>query len=461
MVILLRYNNIHDLAHLLLLPHDVRLVISLTIAAVVLATTTVVAETRSINSDAYVVPAIDSTVTLENYISIATTNRSGLKAAYFRWQESQAMTSVAGAFENPLLSYEYGYNKFSDPIGPQHQKFGIMQPIPWFGTLGAKKRAASFNSDAMYQRYVAEELSTESRVKTAYYQYYFVGRQLALTQVNFELMRQFESVIRTRYQTGLAMHPDLIKAQIELGLMEEMIRSMEQMLVPAQARLLAQLNLPDTVRLPLPREFDLAETEFSDDSLLVLAERYNPNLASMKNQSESRRLGVTVAKKMSLPEFMIGIEYERATLLNDMTGEKETMNDYMLNVQLSLPIWFGKNRAMRNAARAELQMSEQMQQEESNELAAMIKMNNFEYRDALRKLRLYRDGLIPKAKESLNATFTAYQAGIVDFLMLLDAQRQLLEFELSAVRAKVDAATKLAELELNTGMKFATIQVHK
>lgn len=31
-------------------------------------------------------------------------------------------------------------------------------------------------------------------------------------------------------------------------------------------------------------------------------------------------------------------------------------------------------------------------------------------------------------KETMNATLTAYQTGATDFLILLDAQRQLLEF---------------------------------
>ena len=59
--------------------------------------------------------------------------------------------------------------------------------------------------------------------------------------------------------------------------------------------------------------------------------------------------------------------------------------------------------------------------------------------------------LIPKAKESLNVSFTSYHSGQTDFLMLLDAQRQLFDFELTAERAKVNAASRLAQLEMITG----------
>ncbi len=395
--------------------------------------------------------AVDSNATLQTYIDLALRSRSGLKSAYEKWQESTAMKGSAGALDNPLLSYSYGYTKFSDPVGPDRQKFGIMQPFPWFGTLGAKKDAAALTSDADYQSYLAEELRTIYQVKSAYYDYYLAARQLALTHESFELMRQFENVIRTRYQSGLAMHPDLIKAQIELGQMEEMIRSMEQMLDPARARIVALLNLPLDTNLPLPKDFPVSEAQFFTDSLVALAEIASPNLASISKQIESRRAEVSVVKKMTFPELMLGVEYERATLLNDMTLEKETMNEYMFTVQVSLPIWFGKNRAMRDAARSRVRMSEYMYQEERNDVASMIAMANFEYADALRKLRLYRNGLIPKAKESLNVSFTSYQSGQTNFLMLLDAQRQLFDFELTAERAKVNAASRLAQLEMITG----------
>jgi len=75
----------------------------------------------------------------------------------------------------------------------------------------------------------------------------------------------------------------------------------------------------------------------------------------------------------------------------------------------------------------------------------------------MRKIRLYRDGLLPKAEQSLNANYTAYQAGEMDFLSILDAQRQLLEFELNLEKAVVDLATKKAELEMIAGTEIETI----
>ena len=58
---------------------------------------------------------------------------------------------------------------------------------------------------------------------------------------------------------------------------------------------------------------------------------------------------------------------------------------------------------------------------------------------------------MPKAEQSLNANYTAYQAGETDFLNLLDAQRQLLDFQLQFERSRSNLAIRRAELEMISG----------
>jgi outer membrane protein TolC len=75
----------------------------------------------------------------------------------------------------------------------------------------------------------------------------------------------------------------------------------------------------------------------------------------------------------------------------------------------------------------------------------------YRFRDAERKVDLYRDTLVPKAEQSLKATETAFRAGKATFTDLVDAERVLLEFELSHERALASHAQRLAELEMLIG----------
>jgi outer membrane protein TolC len=80
-------------------------------------------------------------------------------------------------------------------------------------------------------------------------------------------------------------------------------------------------------------------------------------------------------------------------------------------------------------------------------LEADLKLALYHFRDAERKIDLYRDTLIPKANQSLKVAQQGFEGGKVSFISLIDAERLLLEFQLAHERALVDRAKRLAEIE--------------
>jgi outer membrane protein TolC len=99
-------------------------------------------------------------------------------------------------------------------------------------------------------------------------------------------------------------------------------------------------------------------------------------------------------------------------------------------VSVNLPIWLGKYRAGEREARARHRAAIGAKAERDNALGSQIKMVLYDLRDAERKIDLYRDTLVPKAKQSLRATETAYRAGKASFLDLVDGERVLLDLML-------------------------------
>jgi len=128
---------------------------------------------------------------------------------------------------------------------------------------------------------------------------------------------------------------------------------------------------------------------------------------------------------------------------------------------ISLPLNRHKYRAGLTQAKTEQSSAEEMKRSMLFELEAELAKTAFSIKDSLRRVRLFRDTLIPKAEESLESTYTAFEAGKASFLDLLDAERALLDFQLSQVRAQADLRISDAsfsallgdysELELETG----------
>lgn len=388
---------------------------------------------------------------LDHYLTYAALHNPGVRAAFFRWKAALEKSGYAGSLPDPIFSYGYYVENVETRVGPQNQRFSFKQSYPWFGTLGKKGEAAFEAASAAFQKYQLEKLKLYYRVKTAYYDYYYLGREIQLTKDNMELLKYWESVARTKFKTGLIRHPDVIKAQVELGKLEDRLQSVMEMVDPAVARLRAALNLPDSVDLPLPTEIVVEALKLNRDSVWAEALTNNPNLKAIEHLIRKEEAGVSLAGKASFPNFTFGVDYiETGYGLNPSILESGK-DPWIINVSINLPIWFGKNKALRNEARARLRMAQDNLREAANNLSAFTEQLLFEYEDAQRKISLYRDGLIPKAEQSLNASYTAYLAGEADFLSVLDAQRLLLDFELKLEWSRTISAKKLAELELITG----------
>ncbi len=123
----------------------------------------------------------------------------------------------------------------------------------------------------------------------------------------------------------------------------------------------------------------------------------------------------------------------------------------MVSLSMNIPIWRGKYAAGEREARARYLAAVSARIQQENSLTSVVQRTLFEHRDAQRKIALYRDVLIPKARESIGSTETAFRAGLASFLDLVDAERSLLQFELSFERGLANRAQRLAELEMLVG----------
>ena len=94
----------------------------------------------------------------------------------------------------------------------------------------------------------------------------------------------------------------------------------------------------------------------------------------------------------------------------------------------------------------------------------MKNMTQFEVQDALVKVQtngnlvaLYKNTVIPQARQTLESTLSSYQNGKTEFLMLLDAYRMVLMAQLDYYMAVMNFMTSQAALEQAVGLTIDQI----
>ncbi len=71
-----------------------------------------------------------------------------------------------------------------------------------------------------------------------------------------------------------------------------------------------------------------------------------------------------------------------------------------------------------------------------------------------REIELFKTGLIPQSRLSLQSALSGYKVNKVDFITLVNNQITLYNYELDYYRALTDHEIKIAELEKVTGVRL-------
>ncbi len=396
--------------------------------------------------------------TLADLERLAELRSPALRAAFYRWKAAVEKAGYADVFPDPMFTFAQFVENVETRVGPQERRMALRQTLPWFGTLQAREDAAAAAARAAWERFEAERLRVLRDVRRAWYEYAYAAREITITRETLDLVRYWERVAREKYRVDLAKHSAVIQAQVELGMLEDRLRTVEARVAPLEARIRELLALPDTVHVAAPDSIAVDGPPVDRDALTHAVLERNPDLLALAREIEARRARVRLAGKASWPRVTLGVDWVETGPAVDPTLPESGKDAWMASVGISLPIWFGDNAARRHEASARLRESEYRLDDARHAVVRVIEDHLFGYDDALRKTRLYRDGLIPKARQSLGATYTAYRAGTVDFVSVLDAERVLLDFRLRLERARADLGIHRAELERLAGISLDTIR---
>ena len=197
---------------------------------------------------------------------------------------------------------------------------------------------------------------------------------------------------------------------------------------------------------------------FDDKTAINWLREGNPELRALRIAEDRERLRVRLSKKNYIPDITLSAQYIK-------TGEAESPNvpetgkdPISIGFSINIPIWANKYNAEIRERYASLDSIMRRRIDKENELLSKLKLNLYKLRDSERKIRLYEDDLIPKAKEAFNQSIEDFKAGRATFSDVVDAERVMLEFELSLERAKTDRLKAISEIEALLGKELMEVK---
>lgn len=390
---------------------------------------------------------------LQELLAEAARNNPEILAASNEREAALHRVRPAGALDDPML--EAGV--VNAPLASQTfrredmtmKMLGLSQRFPYPGKRGLRQDVAAKDAESASYAYQETVNRVARDVKVAYFELALVVESARLVEESRRVLEQFLRISESRYAVGQGTQADVLKAQTQLTRMEDELIKLARERRAIEAEVIRDLGRGSEAVLPAPAPLWLPVTVLPFESLRETALKERPQLLGLQSLIDRGEKALELARKEYYPDFDLKLSY----------GQREDMLDGMprddmvsLMIAVNLPVWRGNKRdpgvaeaiAMRNQAT-------DMYQAQQNEVSSQLRQQIANAEQSLKSARLYETGILPQARLAVESSLAAYRVDRVDFLMLLDSQMAVLEYEISHASALANYNVALAEIELLTG----------
>lgn len=318
--------------------------------------------------------------------------------------------------------------------------FGVAQDIPGPGKLRLQGAIAEQDAEVAHHQFEAAQRAAADKLRESYFELFYLSKTIGLLEDERGDLTRIEEIAEARYRVGQGQAQDVLKAQLQATRMLNEIqhhhREMQQRQVDLKAALGRDLDSPNiAIGAVEPTRVELTDTQ------LEQAVRDHSTDLKMDRAAEQRsERALELAHKGYLPDFTLGYNFEK-------TGPG-LRDYYMLTVGAKIPLYFWRKQTPaveqaaldRDAARSQLRAHQLDAGATAADALVAIHASD-------RVLKIYAQGLIPQAENSMQAALAAYRVSKADFQTLISAFVDLLNLREEYYRELADHEIAVARLE--------------
>ena len=392
---------------------------------------------------------------MADLIAEVESNNPAIQAAELAHRASQQRPIQERTLPDPMLGFMW--TNMSNPVPfttisedpMSNAGISFRQEIPYPTKLKLRGRIAEVETKSEAAALTETRLSILAKAKILFFDLAYSYEAEDILKQSEETLRKLTEIAQARYEAGDGTQQDVMKALVELHLIEGELRSLAAARSSAVAQLYALLNRDDETDHGRPEQLKPSPLAYSEDDLLKTAEQNNPLLRIKKHAVSERRLQKRLAQKEYSPDFELGGFYGNSGSLPDM---------WQFQVELKLPLYFWRKQAPAvSEAGIRLRQARENWSASRQELLAQIRDNCAQARAAQDLLRLYAEQVSTDARAALESSLYSYQTGKVDFLTVLSNVLTIRQYRLREREELAKLNTALARLEAMTGLPLLLI----
>jgi len=365
-----------------------------------------------------------------------------LQAMVEAWRAAAARYPQMISLEDPMFRFMRGTD--------MGWMIEASQKIPWPGKRGLRGDVADAEASAACHEVEDARLRLAEAAKMAFLDYYQADRQLAVNAATVELFNQYREIARAKYETNQATQQDVLQAEVEIARLGTRRAELRRAKEVAAARINTLLHREAAHPLPPPPAAIAMPDRLPDAAALqagAIAER--PDLAALAFRVEAEEAAAALACKEYYPDLELMVKHDAF-----MPEEMRTQ----VGVGVNVPIYRQRRHAAVGEATARASQRRAEYQDRLDQVAFEVQSAVAQLAEGREVVELYGKKILPTAEANVESARINYTANRLDFLRLIEAQRQLRELQDMSIQALADYHRRLAELERIVGRRPAIAQ---
>jgi outer membrane protein, heavy metal efflux system len=387
-------------------------------------------------------------ISLREVTSVVLANNPSIQQALKKWGAAKARVTQEGAWDDLRVSGTSRAARFVDvaPNAFTDQMASVEQLIPIAGKNLVRARIAAADAVAAFEQARREQLDVLAKTRVSYFRLANAHAQLELNRKNLVSSRQIAEVSRSRYEVGKANAAEPLAGEVEASKLLESEQDILRNISAEQSQLNVLMNRDAFAPLGQPEEVQIKSLNVPMEQARALALGNRPEIKIAQAKIDMERSRLDLARRNWIPDPAVTVQAQR---YND---SRQAASEVDAGVSFTVP-WVNPGRygaAVREAKENLAAAQHAFERTNAESLGAL--------RDALEKIHtmkhhvdLFRDKLVPQARQAFEANQFAYETGKAGFLEWITAQRNLRDLEAMEQQHIADYYAALAELEAVIG----------
>ena len=386
--------------------------------------------------------------TLDSLIMLASNSNYSVLMAINRMEQAKASLRVARSDYYPAFSLNAGWTRqqTSGNTGsgsPQSRNgyYDASVNMSWqvdvFGSIRQKAKAQKESFFASKEEYSATMVSLCAEVASAYFNLREMQQELEVLQHNVASQEAVVKITEARYSTGLVSKLDVAQAKSVYYSTLASIPSVEAGIMQYRNSLTVLLgmypqDMAGVLEAPKPLPDYMVPIGVGIPGQLLLR---RPDVREAERQVNAQAALLGAARTDWLPSFFLNGSLGYAS--HDMKDlSKRGSMTWSIAPSMTWTIFNGGER-LNNVRLQQAQLDERINQFNNTVLTAVQEVDNAmsAYKNSIKQIVACRE-MLDQGKEAFELSLDLYKQGLTPFQNVLDAQRSLLSYENTLVKAK-------------------------